>query len=535
MKRKVYRPTYRSNAQLDSTMSMNTVTGIGIGHDYSPPTDLICQLQPEIIEHDRDDNETSTSTSTLPHLHVSKHIYYVKQLVADLSKQGSYEGAVTEHLCMSGIYWSLTTLHILLPSTAHVNAIMNVIDTTSTTPQPTTMQISSSNINKELEIADSTIDNTITSIPESAETSRASKAESSSITSNSNDSPTECVLDWIWTCYDDTTGSFGGNTGQDGHILYTLSALQIIIISTTQITSASSTQEGHARTTPTPMDPRLSQHRDTIIQFIQRLQQHDGSFVGDLSDCGEIDTRFTYCAFQSLVLLNAFSSEIIDIPKAIQYILQCHNASDGGFGSCIGAESHAGQVFCCIGALAIAQALDQLYPQPVSHQMNDDGEPPDDVLGWWLCERQVDSGGLNGRPEKQADVCYSWWILSSLSILGKVPWINTNKLANYILKCQDIVDGGIADRPDDMADVFHTFFGIAGLSLLGHLHRADQVTDSSTTHCSVFRSIDPLYAIPTDICQQLQLPGQVMVARPRNGTTPIIDARLQHYSVYYYD
>lgn len=42
------------------------------------------------------------------------------------------------------------------------------------------------------------------------------------------------------------------------------------------------------------------------------------------------------------------------------------------------------------------------------------------LLGWWLCERQCDSGGLNGRPEKQADVCYSWWILSALKILGKV-------------------------------------------------------------------------------------------------------------------
>lgn len=43
-----------------------------------------------------------------------------------------------------------------------------------------------------------------------------------------------------------------------------------------------------------------------------------------------------------------------------------------------------------------------------------------DLLGWWLCERQVDSGGLNGRPEKQADVCYSWWILSSLAIIGRL-------------------------------------------------------------------------------------------------------------------
>jgi hypothetical protein len=49
-------------------------------------------------------------------------------------------------------------------------------------------------------------------------------------------------------------------------------------------------------------------------------------------------------------------------------------------------------VFCCIGALAIAEALDRLDADDI------------DLLGWWLSERQVDSGGLNGRPEKQADV-----------------------------------------------------------------------------------------------------------------------------------
>ena len=29
-----------------------------------------------------------------------------------------------------------------------------------------------------------------------------------------------------------------------------------------------------------------------------------------------------------------------------------------------------------------------------------------DLLGWWLAERQLKSGGLNGRPEKLPDVCY---------------------------------------------------------------------------------------------------------------------------------
>jgi hypothetical protein len=44
------------------------------------------------------------------------------------------------------------------------------------------------------------------------------------------------------------------------------------------------------------------------------------------------------------------------------------------------------QVFTCVGALAIGKALHKL-----DHEL----------LGWWLCERQCDSGGLNGRPEKQ--------------------------------------------------------------------------------------------------------------------------------------
>jgi geranylgeranyl transferase type-2 subunit beta len=172
---------------------------------------------------------------------------------------------------------------------------------------------------------------------------------------------------------------------------------------------------------------------------------------------------------------------------------------DGGFGSMKGAESHAGQVFCCVGALSIAKSL-----HVIKHP---------DLLGWWLAERQVDSGGLNGRPEKQADVCYSWWILSVLSILGRMDWIDKDKLAGFIAKAQDPDDGGIADRPEDMPDIFHTFFGIAGLSLLGKL------PDS-------YRQIDPVYALPVDVVLRCGLSAQVLVGR--DGT---VEDRLKHYQL----
>jgi hypothetical protein len=33
-----------------------------------------------------------------------------------------------------------------------------------------------------------------------------------------------------------------------------------------------------------------------------------------------------------------------------------------------------------------------------------------------------------GRPEKLPDVCYSWWVLSSLSIVERLEWISSYKL-----------------------------------------------------------------------------------------------------------
>ena len=111
---------------------------------------------------------------------------------------------------------------------------------------------------------------------------------------------------------------------------------------------------------------------------------------------------------------------MIDLPKAVSHVQACANF-DGGYGVSPGAESHAGQVYTCVGALAIAGRLD-LVDQ--------------DRLGGWLSERQLDNGGLNGRPEKLEDVCYSWWVASSLAMISRLHWINRGKLVNFILKCQ---------------------------------------------------------------------------------------------------
>ena len=111
---------------------------------------------------------------------------------------------------------------------------------------------------------------------------------------------------------------------------------------------------------------------------------------------------------------------LVDIPKATTYIQACANF-DGGYGVSPGAESHAGQIFTCVAALAITDRLDLVDR---------------DRLGGWLSERQLPNGGLNGRPEKLEDVCYSWWVVSSLAIIDRIHWIDRDKLAQFILQCQ---------------------------------------------------------------------------------------------------
>jgi geranylgeranyl transferase type-2 subunit beta len=141
-----------------------------------------------------------------------------------------------------------------------------------------------------------------------------------------------------------------------------------------------------------------------------------GSFMGD--EWGETDTRFLYGALNALSLLGLLN--LVDVPKAVAYVQSCENL-DGAYGVRPGAESHSGQVFTCVAALAIAGRLDLVNK---------------DRLGTWLCERQVDQGGLNGRPEKVEDACYSWWVGSSLAMIDRLHWIDGNKLAAFILKCQ---------------------------------------------------------------------------------------------------
>lgn len=267
-------------------------------------------------------------------------------------------------------------------------------------------------------------------------------------TFNKND-----VIKFVLNCWIEETGGFAPFPNHDAHLLSTLSGIQILaIFDSLNVLDAGKIEK--------------------CVNFIKSNQLEDGSFQGDRF--GEIDTRFSYNALSSLSILGKLTPEVVD--PAIDFILKCRNF-DGGFGLCPGAESHAAQVFTCLGSLKICNKLDKLSKEQI------------DETGWWLCERQLPDGGLNGRPSKLPDVCYSWWVLSSLACLERLNWINYEKLRAFILKSQDEKKGGISDRPDNEVDVFHTVFGLAGLSLMGYENLVP---------------IDPTYCMPYSVTEKFK-------------------------------
>ncbi|XP_076195994.1 geranylgeranyl transferase type-2 subunit beta isoform X3 [Aptenodytes patagonicus] len=220
----------------------------------------------------------------------------------------------------------------------------------------------------------------------------------------------EEILAFIKSCQHEC-GGISASIGHDPHLLYTLSAVQILIL----------------------YDSLHVVDVNKIVEYIQNLQKEDGSFAGD--KWGEIDTRFSFCAAATLALLGKLDA--IDVGKAVEFVLSCMNF-DGGFGCRPGSESHAGQL---------------------------------------------------------PDVCYSWWVLASLKMIGRLHWIDREKLRCFILACQDEETGGFADRPGDMVDPFHTLFGIAGLSLLGE----EQI-----------KAVNPVFCMPEDVLRRINVQPELV-------------------------
>lgn len=106
-----------------------------------------------------------------------------------------------------------------------------------------------------------------------------------------------------------------------------------------------------------------------------------------------------------------------------------------------------------MAALALAERLDTISDQ--------------DRVIQWLLDRQIRNLGFQGRPSKDADVCYSFWCGASLQILGAHSYIDSASDVAWILSAQSPMSG-IAKTPGELPDVLHSYLGYVALSMHQH-------------------------------------------------------------------
>ncbi|GAB67519.1 geranylgeranyltransferase, partial [Plasmodium cynomolgi strain B] len=288
----------------------------------------------------------------------------------------------------------------------------------------------------------------------------------------------EEFINFILQCQN-TDGGFGNNKNYDSHVVSTHHAILSLLLLNHPFDGFNPYL--HSQDSPHDTDNPPKNITDSTTNYILSLLNDDGSFKGDI--WGEVDTRFVYSAVSCLTILNQLS--LVSTEKIASYVLTNYAICQNGFSWTSGNEPHAASVFCAVATLFLIKKLHLINEQKIAE---------------WLSLRQTNNGGFNGRAEKLTDTCYSWWIFSSLILLGKYKWVNKNALKNYILLCQDLENGGISDNPDCLPDICHTFFGLAALSLIDNLHESDGGLD--------LRQMHPVYAIPLHVVRERGLPHQ---------------------------
>lgn len=183
-----------------------------------------------------------------------------------------------------------------------------------------------------------------------------------------------------------------------------------------------------------------------IVHAVGRLQLEDGSFQC-VAFGSEHDMRFLYCACAVCHMLGDWST--LDIQRAVRYIQRCHSW-DGAFSLLPGQEGHGGSTFCAVASLVLMGQLNEV----LNERWRSD-------LIYWCTSRQIK--GMQGRPDKLEDTCYSYWIGGTLRLLDLDGLLDHTALRSFVMQCQTIM-GGFGKAVSAMPDLLHSFYSMAYLN-----------------------------------------------------------------------
>jgi geranylgeranyl transferase type-1 subunit beta len=264
--------------------------------------------------------------------------------------------------------------------------------------------------------------------------------------------------------------------------------------------------------------------REKCLRWTARLQRGDGSFgevlvgeggVGGYGIEGGRDLRFCCCAAGIWYMLRDGRADdatvMFDEVAMVRYIQSCQSY-EGGFSEGPYREAHSGLNYCAVGALSFLSKsstrehgstkvgmLQETYGKEIDLEacikwmllrqttyieddQDEDSEDDEQTHTKHTFSPQTKTthdrssstappellnAGFNGRTNKIADTCYSFWNLGALAILGKQHLIDQYHLQHYLLTKVQHPIGGFGKGVGDPPDILHAYLGLATLSLLG--------------------------------------------------------------------
>jgi geranylgeranyl transferase type-1 subunit beta len=136
---------------------------------------------------------------------------------------------------------------------------------------------------------------------------------------------------------------------------------------------------------------------------------------------------------------------------AVDFIKACRSF-DGGIAVLPGQEGHGGGAFCGVASLQLMNKLDDTVMDKTWRK---------DLIRWCV-HRQV--LGMQGRPNKLQDTCYSYWIGGTLRLLGEDGLLQHEELQAFVMKCQTKM-GGFSKVLQAYPDLLHSYYSLSYLSL----------------------------------------------------------------------
>ncbi|AEO60100.1 hypothetical protein MYCTH_2308957 [Thermothelomyces thermophilus ATCC 42464] len=262
--------------------------------------------------------------------------------------------------------------------------------------------------------------------------------------------------------------------------------------------------------------------RAQTLRWLRRLQRPDGSFGEVLKLLpgkgwfvgGGYDMRYCYIAASIRWMLRGDVKEgeegwveDIDTQALTRYILGSQTY-DGGFAGSSQEEPHAGYAYCAIAALSLLDrpltnstafhpnailrsgirdmpglihwlaSRQFVYLEPPPRPREDDGDDEDeDEDNFVLPANPADLANApapalrhvacNGRCNKVADTCYTWWVGAALANLGHKEVLDWAPSRRFLLEKMAHRIGGFSKHPGGPPDVYHSCFGLAALAVMG--------------------------------------------------------------------